>query len=72
LADPIGAAHSIYQQFNIPMTPAAATRIQAFVADTPQHAHGEHRHALSDFSLTEEQVDRQMADYIAFSGRFFR
>ena len=64
LVEPLEAVRAIYASFEIPLTEEADARMRAFVRGAPQHAHGEHRHALSDYALTAGAVRERMAGYI--------
>jgi len=63
LETPIEAIQDIYAAFEIPLTNLAEGRMQTFLKDTPQNAHGEHRHSLGDYGLCEQAVSERMHDY---------
>ena len=63
--DPVGTVHAIYERFGLSWTDdvRAAVAIEDAVARSGPRAPA-HRYTLSDFGLTEEQVDERFADYV--------
>jgi len=66
VADPLSVMHQIHDYFDEPPAPETWQRMQQWVADNPQHKHGEHSYTLETFGLTPNQVDRKFADYIEY------
>ena len=63
-ADPIAEAERVYAAFGLALSPAARTRMAAFVASN-RHAHGpKHSYSLADFGLTEGDVEAVFAPYL--------
>ena len=57
LADPIGTARGIYEQFGLDWTPEAQSEIEEIDRESKQgSAKPSHRYDLSDYGLTEDQV----------------
>ena len=67
VADPIGTVRKIYAHFEIPLTPAAETRMRRYLAETPKDKHGAHVYSLTQFGL---KLDEERARYRAYRERF--
>lgn len=65
MADPIGTVRAIESHFGRSVSPEAEARMRAFVADNPKDKHGKHQHSLDRFGLTEADVERAFAAYLA-------
>jgi hypothetical protein len=64
VADPIGTARRIYQQFRMPITWSAQAAFEAHVAENPQGKHGRHEYALEEYGLDPGEVRARFADYV--------
>ena len=75
VSDPLGTVESVYEQFDIELTGAAADAMRAMqeespawgrvgVAGGPRDARWRHKYSLADFGLTAEQVDERFAGYL--------
>jgi hypothetical protein len=62
--DPVGVALRVYEHFGIPLSDAAVAAIHAEGDDSRSDARRPtHRYALSDFGLTEADVEARFAHY---------
>lgn len=62
--DPTGTVASIYGHFGLPWTDAAHTAVEAEDATSRSGPRApSHRYSLSDFGLTDADVDERFADY---------
>ena len=64
IADPIAVTQRICQQAGRPITPAAQTRMQQFIAERPQHKFGKHRYSLAQFGLDRSQIESAFVSYL--------
>lgn len=63
-ADPIGTVRSIYRRFGLELTDEAEAAMTALHADSASgQRRPSHRYRLSDFGLTEAEVDERFAAY---------
>lgn len=68
VADPVGTAMGVLQQFAYPATPTTRRRMEAYMAQHPQHQKGHHSYKLEDFGLTHDQVTRAFEPYLTRFG----
>ena len=68
--DPVGAVRDVYGFAGIPFGPATEGHVRAWLADNPADKHGRHAYTLADFDMTEDEVRRVYADYIAAYAAF--
>jgi hypothetical protein len=68
LADPLKQVHRVADFIGAPLSPDASSVMSGFLADNPQHHHGRHEYAISDFGLSEAEVVRSFAAYRARFG----
>lgn len=64
VADPLGAAESIYTRFGLPFGAGVQAALRAHAAAHPQGAHGRHEYSLEPYGLTPERVRARFEDYI--------
>ncbi len=64
VADPLGVVQSIYEFHGLPFSDEFERRLRTFVAENPQHKHGEHRYANTDFGLSDGAVAERFHDYV--------
>jgi Sulfotransferase family len=65
MADDIAMVDRIYQLADLPMTPAARARLDAFMADNPRGKHGRVRYNLRiDFGIDPASLRRRFAFYL--------
>ena len=63
IADGVATCAQIYDYFDLPMTPAAQSAIQAYADAHPINRHGKHEYHLDDYGLTETQISQRFAFY---------
>ncbi len=61
--DPIPVVRRIYEQFGYAYTDEFETRMRRFIADNPQHKHGEHVYSAEEFGLEHEELSREFSSY---------
>lgn len=64
IADPIGAARSIYRHFDLELSDSAVDAMRAWL-DTPESRGATARHRLADYDLDEATINAHFGDYIA-------
>jgi hypothetical protein len=64
VADPFEVVERIYEALGLPMTPAGAARMQAFIADNPKGKHGIHRYAPEEYGVEPAAVRRAFRPYM--------
>ena len=64
VTDPIGAVKRIYARFDVPLTPEAERRLDAWRRENPRGKHGEHHYTLEEFGLTRAMVYDRYARYL--------
>lgn len=62
--DPVRAVSAIYAELGATMRPTVQARMQAWLADNPQHRYGEHRYGPVEFGLDDEQLTEQFGSYL--------
>ncbi len=62
--DPMAVVRSVYQRFGLELSPGTASRMQAWIADNPQHKHGRHEYDAQRFGLGEAMIHERFADYM--------
>lgn len=67
-SQPMDTIHSIYQRSGLNLSAEAEARMQAWIADNPQHKHGEHRYSLEGTGVSEDDIRRRFAPYIELYG----
>lgn len=65
LADPLRTLHSIYEYFNLTLTPQADDNMRAWVAASPTTKHGEHTYPLDSWGISPAEICETFADYRA-------
>lgn len=66
VADPIGAAESVYRAFDLPLTDAARAAMRTAHAESVTgKAKPAHRYTLADFGLDEHVVRARFGEYVA-------
>lgn len=63
LEDPIPVVRRIYGQFGYAYTDEFEARMMRFIADNPQHKHGEHVYSAEEFGLDPEELSREFSGY---------
>jgi hypothetical protein len=63
LADPVAVVRRIYTHFALPWPDGHERHLRDYLQANPQGKHGPHRHALSDFDLTPDEVHERFAPY---------
>lgn len=58
-----GEMKRIYRFIGMPLTDEALASMQAWLDSNKQHKHGAHKYCLSDFGLSDEQVEGRLAYY---------
>lgn len=61
---PMATIESIYERSGLALSDEARRRMLAWVAENPQHKHGEHRYSLDGTGVTEDDIRRRFAPYI--------
>ena len=64
IAHPIATARTIYDAFDLELTPDIAAALDRHVAEHPQNKHGTHDYALERFGLTAGAVSDRLGRYI--------
>ncbi len=67
VSDPLVAAKSVYDHFELDLTAETEAAMQSHVTANPQGKHGAHEYDLAQYGLTPDDVESRLADYI---GRF--
>lgn len=68
IADQFSVVAKIYAALGLPMTDAAAEKMQAFIDDNPPGKHGIHRYAPEEFGVDPARVRSEFGDYIDYFG----
>jgi len=63
--DPIREVERVYAAAGKRLTPEARAVMEASRRVNKQHKYGRHKYALADFGMTEDDVERRIADYRA-------
>jgi hypothetical protein len=66
--DPMGVVRRIYARFEMPLTPAAESRMRAFLAANPKGKRGQHEYALDTFGLDAQDLTRRFKAYSEYFG----
>ena len=64
VTDQFAVVEKIYDSFELPMTGAAADRMQAFIADNPKDKHGIHRYSPDEFGVDPERIRETFRHYM--------
>jgi hypothetical protein len=64
VADQFAVVQDIYETLELPMTDAAAARMQAFIADNPKGKHGLHLYTPEEYGIDPATVRHDMRRYI--------
>ncbi len=70
--DHLAVVQRIYDHFGWELSAEAKASMQQFLANNPKDKHGAHRYTLTDFGLTEQQIEQQFAPYIRFLNDSFQ
>ena len=62
--DPLATAESIYRRFDEPLTAAARTGMEAYLAGNPKGKHGSHQYDLAEYGLSQDGVRDHFREYI--------
>jgi hypothetical protein len=68
IRDPMSIVRRIYTQFAMPLSRAAETPMERFIADNPKDKHGPHRYTLERFGLDTESLARRFKGYCEYFG----
>jgi hypothetical protein len=63
VADPLKQVHRIYDFLGLRLAPETEARMQAWLAQHPQHRLGRHRYRLEDFGLDAARLEERFAAY---------
>ncbi len=66
--DPMATVRRIYSHFQTPLTMAAETSMQGFLAENPQGKHGRHEYALDTFGLDAQDLAHRFKEYSEYFG----
>jgi Sulfotransferase family len=61
--DPIAAVHALYAHFGARVSPLHARRMEVWMRERHQEAHGRHVYDPADFGLTNEGIAERYAEY---------
>jgi hypothetical protein len=68
VADPVGTAEALYDQFGLEFTDGARTAMTGWLAARNRHGQAQsgvkHTYSLGDFGLTEDMVEEAFGDYL--------
>jgi hypothetical protein len=64
VGDQFGVVEKIYAAFDLPMTDAAAERMQTFISANPPGVHGVHSYAPEQYGIDPDVVRSEFRDYI--------
>ena len=68
VADPVGTAEALYDQFGLEFTDGARTAMTGWLAARNRHGQAQsgvkHTYSLGDFGLTEDMVEDAFGDYL--------
>jgi hypothetical protein len=67
MRDPIGVVRTIYERFELELTPETEKRMRRFLERNPKDKSGRHSYSLEEFGLDRE---RETARYAAYAARF--
>ena len=62
--DPVNTLAAAYRHFGDKMEAVHERRINAWVAQRPQHAFGKHKYSLEEFGLDPHEMREQYAEYM--------
>lgn len=65
---PMQTIREIYARCGLTLTDAAAEAMQGWLAENPQHKHGEHKYSLEGTGITEADIRARFALYIELYG----
>jgi len=66
MADPIACVRTIYERFDVELTPEAERRMRAFLAANPDDKHGKHAYRFADTGLDLAEQRERAASYQRF------
>jgi hypothetical protein len=61
---PMETIRSIYARCGLTLSDGAAAAMQRWLAENPQHKHGEHKYSLEGTGVSEDDIRRRFAAYI--------
>lgn len=64
LKDPVGSVRRVFDKFGLPWSDETAQVVGQHTREHQQHKYGVHKYQLSDFGMSEGQINEQFADYI--------
>lgn len=64
VADPLAVVESLYDRAAVPLSPAARSAMERWLAENPQHKAGKHNYALVDYGLDRAAVEARFARYL--------
>ena len=56
----------IYSHFNLNLTPGAEAAMQRYLEENPQNKHGKHEYTLEQFGITDEDINKNFAEYLRY------
>ena len=65
MADPVAAVHALYAHFGAQVSPLHARRMEVWMRDRHQEAHGRHVYDPADFGFTVDGIRERYAEYRA-------
>lgn len=63
VADPVVAAHRVYEAFELPWSEEVEERMRRFLLENPRGKHGTHRYELADFGIELGAVRERFGGY---------
>lgn len=66
VADPVGVIRGAYEQWALPFTREYEVRMHGWLSDpaNKSNRHGKFKYSLSEFRMSEDEINDQFADYI--------
>lgn len=64
-ADPLAAVRRIYAHFGDELSPDAEARMSRWMQDHAHGSHEGHRYSAAQFGVSDEQITRELSNYIA-------
>ena len=62
----MGTIRKIYSHFNLNLTPGAEAAMQRYLEENPQNKHGKHEYTLQQFGITDEDINKNFAEYLQY------
>ena len=64
VAEPFAVVESLYAKAGLPLTPAARSAMERWLASNPQHKAGKHSYSLAEYGLDRAKVEARFARYL--------